>query len=198
MTFYTTLARHFHPPRYSLPFSLSSMRRVSAGRAPQSPVQLRAFASASGVGASNFELITLDATGTLMTPRISVGEQYRNILAATLDPAKGPEIVERVRALDEATVTDGFMRAYKKNSERSPCFGALDGEGCVKWWRRTVWDTYMEVGVEPQVLETPAKGRGSELKTVFDKAFDVLYWEVFTGKEGWSLLPDTMEALRKL
>jgi len=131
------------------------------------------------------KLLTLDATGTLMRLRTSVGMYYRDALFVSTDfkaRLPGPDVF-----------TQAFFEAYAQESKKSPCFGKND-KGSRDWWREVVKGTYDRV---PQIDNE--KFLREELDgPLFDIVFDKLYDEIFSTTEAWELKPYTAEFLRNL
>eukprot|EP00620_Florenciella_sp_RCC1587_P020043 CAMPEP_0182579988 /NCGR_PEP_ID=MMETSP1324-20130603/45670_1 /TAXON_ID=236786 /ORGANISM="Florenciella sp., Strain RCC1587" /LENGTH=357 /DNA_ID=CAMNT_0024796155 /DNA_START=270 /DNA_END=1340 /DNA_ORIENTATION=- len=123
------------------------------------------------------QLITFDATGTLIQLAEPVGMHYRQVLMKHTG----------IRLPRPDIFTDAFKEVYDAKCQASPCFGCSDSISAQDWWASVVRDTYTKVGVPSDIIDP-----------LFPLLFDELYHEVFTGTDGWELNADTMMVLDKL
>jgi len=143
------------------------------------------------------KLLTLDATGTLITLRAPLGVFYRDALFSACG--------NTVRLPGPETFTAAFFDAYAEESARVRCFGGVEGGGGTRnWWRNVVKGTYDRVqeiddgiGLEGlrEELANSATAGGSP---IFDAAFDDLYDRIFAGTEAWELTPYAEEFVSAL
>ena len=129
------------------------------------------------------ELITFDATNTLIRPTQGIGKWYREALNTVCDMT--------VRLPRPIFFAESFKKAYGEMDEKHPCFGALSGMTSEAWWFEVIKKTYAET----QYLSAID---GEELDQLMPALFDMLYNDVFSTKKGWDIKEDVEYALDKL
>jgi hypothetical protein len=127
------------------------------------------------------ELITFDATNTLIRPTQGIGKWYREALNTVCDMT--------VRLPRPIFFAESFKKAYGEMDEKHPCFGALSGMTSEAWWFEVIKKTYAET----QYLSAID---GEELDQLMPALFDLLYNDVFSTKKGWDIKEDVEYTVR--
>jgi hypothetical protein len=146
------------------------------------PLLLRRGLSTAAAPPQLLRLVTVDLTGAVLTPRMSVGAAYLQVIGnhqRRLDGA--PPLPE------EDAVSKAFHSAYRLQHLRHPCFGHGDDMSCCEWWEGVVKPTLANTGLLPYYFDS------------FDELFD----GKFSGAEGdgepfWGVAPGAAAALGEL
>ena len=123
------------------------------------------------------QLVTFDATGTLMQLAEPVGMYYREVLLKHTG----------LRLPRPSIFTIAFKDVYQARCEAMPCFGCGESVSSRDWWAPVVRDTYLKVGVPGDIIDP-----------VFPAVFNELYEDVFTGTKGWELARDAEYVLSSI
>ena len=141
---------------------------------------MRAAAAAAARRQSPPKLLTIEPTFTLFKPAVEVGAAYLRVASAHRQRLDGAP-----KLPSEDTVSKAFLQEYRRQKERSPCFGHGDMPS-VQWWEETIRATFSSTGMLPY----------------FEDSFDELYHSTFDGSASpeqggfWRLHPDADAALR--
>lgn len=133
------------------------------------------------VATSPVELVTFDATNTLMRLKRPLGSMYKEFLlggvtTSTLATGLRPSRAETaLYDLDEGKLEGQFRDAFKERCDAFPCFG-YSHMSSREWWLPVVRATYEGAGVDSSLLD----------KTLESVVFPALY-DAFATSQAWEL-----------